>query len=149
MATLEDFKRDLPLFLEVGLIAIKQGDEESAKKIFNALGIIAPEHTGKKMGYGLIAMHKMDVKNAQKNFHEILQVEPDNYRAKAFLAFACMLTAVKEVNTDEQLNNLKKSAELSLDVVKNCDSPSTKQLAQSILDWQKELQEKATRGPAG
>lgn len=151
MASLQEFKQDIPLLVEAGLIAVKQGDEESAKKLFNALGIIDPQGTSKKMGYGLIALHKMDIKNAQKNFNDILQVEPQNYRAQAFLGFAYILSVLQEGATvEDKIKSLRRGAELASEVVAKCDTPSTKQLAQSLLDWEKELQEKAeNRGPAG
>ncbi len=152
MAALQDFKQDLSLLVEAGLIAIKQGDEESAKKLFNAVGVLEPQGNSKKMGYGLIALHKMDIRNAQKSFNEILQVEPNNYRAQAFLGFAYILSVLQEgVPAEEKINCLRKGAELASEVVQKSDSDSTKQLAQSLLDWEKELQDKAesSRGPVG
>src|ERR1700722_9940537 len=118
MATLQDFKSDLPLLVEMGLIAIKQGDEESAKKLFNSVSVIDPASTMKKMGYGLIAIHKMDIKNGINLFEEILQVEPTNYRAQAFLGFAYLLSTLKEETAKEdKLKGLKKGIELAQDVL--------------------------------
>lgn len=147
MATLQDFREDLPILVEAGLIAIKQGDEESAKKLFNAIGVIDPQNTAKKMGYGIIALHKMDIKNAQKHFQEILQTEQTNYRAQAFLAFSYLLSCLQEnnVNLDQWKMNLKKSAELAAEVLEKSDAPSTRQLAQSLLDWEHELQAKVEK----
>lgn len=144
MATLQEFTQDLPLLVEAGLIAIKQGDEESAKKLFNAVGILDPKGTSKKMGYGLIALHRMDIKSAQKYLQEVLQAEPQNYRAQAFLGFAHVLAVMKEgVTNEDKIKSLQKGAELASAVLKNCDIESTRKLAQSVLDWEKELQEKA------
>jgi tetratricopeptide (TPR) repeat protein len=147
--TLQDFRNDLPLLVESGLIAIKQGDEESAKKLFNAVGIIDPQNMAKKMGYGLIALHKMDIKTAQKNFNEILQVEQTNWRAQAFLAFSYILSVLQDGSNDEKINALRKGAELSQEVLDKSDAPTTRQLAQSLLDWERELMEKVgtDRGP--
>lgn len=151
MATFQEFRDDLPLLVEAGLIAIKQGDEESAKKIFNSLGIIDPQNMAKKMGYGLIALHKMDIKTAQKSFSEILKVEQANWRAQAFLALSYVLSVLQDGSSEDKIEALRKGAELSQEVLEKSDSPSTKQLAQSLLDWEKELQEKVEtgRGPAG
>jgi tetratricopeptide (TPR) repeat protein len=146
MPTLQDFQGDLALFVETGLIAIKQGDEESAKKLFNAVGIIDPQNLAKKMGYGLIALHKMDIPNAQKNFNEILQIEHANWRAQAFLAFSYFLAVLKEGKHEEKINALKKGVELAQEVVEKCDTPTTKILAQSLLDWEKELTNKVESG---
>lgn len=143
MATLQEFSKDLSLLVEAGLIAIKQGDEDSAKKLFNAVGVIDPKSTMKKMGHGLIAIHKMDIKTGVKLFNEILEVESDNHRAKAFLAFAYVLSTLKDDWTNEEkASNLRKGAELAVYVLDHSDNASTRQLAQSVLDWETELHKK-------
>lgn len=142
MAEFQEFGVDLPLLVEAGLISIKQGDEESAKKLFNAVSVIAPENTAKKMGYGLIALHKMDIKNAQKHFLEVLQTEQENHRAKAFLALSYILSVLQDSTTDEKQHALKMGAQLAQEVLKKSDTPSTQQLAQSLLDWEEQLQQK-------
>ena len=148
MAKLEDFKEDVALLVESGLVAIKQGDEESAKKLFNAVGILHPKNLAKKMGFGLIALHKMDISTAQKNFNEILHEEKTNWRAQAFLAFSYILSVLQEGTNDVKIESLRRGAELSQEVLDHCDVPSTRQLAQSLLDWERELVEKVgTRGP--
>lgn len=149
---LQEFREDLPMLVEAGLIAIKQGDEESAKKLFNAIGVIDPQNMAKKMGYGLIALHKMDIKNAKASFLEVLKVEQTNWRAQAFLAFAHILSTVQDGSQEEKLKALQTGAELAREVVEKSDAPSTRQLAQSLLDWELELQDKVSgseRGPLG
>ncbi|MCP5469554.1 MAG: hypothetical protein H7A36_03505 [Chlamydiales bacterium] len=140
MTALKEFKEDLGLLVEAGLIAIKQGDEESAKKLFNAADLLDPGTTTAKMGHGLIALHKMDIKSAKKHFTEIINKEHSNYRAKAFLAFAHLLSMLQDGSDAEKLEGLKKAAELADEVVQKCDQPSTKELAQSLLEWERELQ---------
>jgi hypothetical protein len=150
MATKEEFKKDLPLFVEAGLVAIKQGDEESAKKLFNAVGVIDPQSSMKKLGFGLIAIHKMDIASGIKMFNEILAAEPENYRAMAFLGFAHLLSTLKkETSRDEKAEALRKGVEIAQKVLASTDNPSTCQLAQSMLDWEQELQKKAEaqKGP--
>lgn len=144
MASIQDCKEDIPLLVEAGLVAIKQGDEESAKKLFNAVGVLDPEGSAKKMGYGLISLHKMDIKNALSTFEELVHQDPSNYRAQAFLGFACVLTVLQDgVSNQEKVTNLKRGAQLAEEVLKKCDAPTTRQLAQSVLDWERQLQEKA------
>jgi hypothetical protein len=147
MATLQDFRDDLPLLVEGGLIAIKQGDEESAKKLFNAIGVVDPQNMARKMGYGLISLHKMDIKNAQKNFLEILQVEQTNWRAQAFLAFSHILSVLQDGTAEEKHKSLQTGAQLAQEVLEKSDASSTRQLAQSLLDWEKELQDKVKAVP--
>ncbi len=140
MTTHQNFRDDLPLLVEGGLVAIKQGDEEGAKKLFNAVGVIDPQNMAKKMGYGLIALHKMDIKGARKSFEEVMKVEQTNWRAQAFLAFSYILSVLQEGSAEEKVASLKKGAELAQEVLEKSDADSTKQLAQSLLDWEKELE---------
>ncbi len=144
----DEFNEDLGVFMEAGLIAIKQGDEESAKKLFNAVGVLEKDQTGKKMGYGLIALHKMDIKTAQQSFHEILAKEPKNWRAMAFLSFSHVLSTLKEGPADEKIAAFKQAAHMAQEVLAHCETPSTRQLAQSVLDWEADMQARATKGPA-
>ncbi|MCC5832928.1 MAG: hypothetical protein JJU12_07810 [Chlamydiales bacterium] len=147
MAALQDFQTDLPLLVEGGLVAIKQGDEESAKKLFNAVGVVDPQNMARKMGYGLISLHKMDIKTAQKSFQEILQVEQTNWRAQAFLAFSHILSVLQDGSTEEKHEALQTGAKLAQEVLDKSDAESTRQLAQSLLDWERELQDKVKAGP--
>lgn len=139
MSIFKEFTDDVPLLVEGGLIAIKQGDEESAKKIFNAVGVFDPNNLAKKLGYGLIALHKMDIKSAQKLFQEILDVEKTNWRAQSFLAFSHMLSVLQDKTTEQRKEALQTCMRLSQEVLDNCDIPSTRALAQSLIDWEKEL----------
>lgn len=144
MATEAQFKEDLSLFVEIGLIAIKQGDEESAKKIFNAIGVLDPKNLARKMGYGLIALHKMDIKSAQKSFQEILQQEEQNSRAKAFLALSHILSVFQGgASRQQNLQALQQGAQLAEEVLAQSEEASTRQLAQSLLDWEKALETRA------
>lgn len=150
MTQLDEFKKDLPLIFEAGLLAIKQGDEESAKKLFGAIGILEPQGTLKTMGLGLIALHKMDLKNAKSLFKQVLDSDAKNYRAQAFLSFASVLSAFQpETSNPEKEKALIDGALLAQGVLDNCDIPSTCALAQSVLDWEIELNQKAaaSKGP--
>lgn len=140
MATLEDFKEDLGLLVEAGLLAIKQGDEESAKKIFDACDILDEEGNQKAFGYGLIAMHKMEIPKAIAAFQNLLTKDSDNWRAKAFLSFAYILTIFSNESNKEKSANLKKALELSQEVLDNAEEPTTVAVAQAIQDWEKETQ---------
>lgn len=141
---ISDFKEDLPLLVEAGMVAIKQGDEESARKLFQAVAILDPKHTMPKAGFGLIALHKMQLDVAQKFFEEVLDVEPLNYRVQAFLGFCLILSTTQEkLNKVDKLKNLQLGSEIAKQVLEANDAPeSSKQLAQSLIDWEKELQDK-------
>lgn len=145
MAKFDEFIEDFPLLVELGLIAIKQGDEEGAHKLFNAAGLLNPQSTVKKMGLGLIAMHKLDLVNARKYFQEVINEEPNNFRASAFLGLSYVLTAFEDsVPKEERIDCLKKGTEIAIQVSNEPGAQQTeKQLAFSILDLEKEIQEKA------
>lgn len=146
MATLQDFQSDLSMLVEGGLLAIKQGDEESAKKLFNAVDVLEPGGLQKKFGYGLIALHKMEVENAMTQFEEILQKDKQNWRAQAFLAFACMLSIFSEgVSNAIKEKNLRRAMDLALEVVANCKEEGILKVAQSIIDWETEVQAKVMK----
>ncbi len=49
-----DFKEDFPLLIEAGFIAVKQLDEISASRIFNAAQAINPHSTAPQIGLGYI-----------------------------------------------------------------------------------------------
>lgn len=146
MSAFEEFKNSIPLLVEAGLIAIKQGDEDSAKKLFNGVAVIDPNHSAIPLGHALIALHKLDLDNAEKKFLEVLQKDPDNYQAKAFLSFTYVLCAMEAKDKEKQLNCLKTGTELAEDVLKNCNVETTKQLARSVLEWEMQLVEKAKAG---
>lgn len=140
MATIQDFQSDLALLVEGGLLAIKQGDEESAKKLFNSVDILEPGGLQKKFGYGLIALHKMEVDNAVAQFEEILQKDKQNWRAQAFLGFAYMLSIFGDATNTVKEKNLRKATELANEVITHCKEESTVKVAQSIIDWETEVQ---------
>ena len=145
MAIQDEFKQDLSLFVETGLIAIKQGDEESAKKLFNAVGILDPQNPAKKLGFGLIALHKMDIPNAQKSFTEVISADKNNWRAQSFLALSYILSTLQDGSDQQKIEALKKGSELAKEVLANSKDESDKQLAQSLIDWQTEMVEKMAK----
>lgn len=144
MASYEEFRKDLPLFVEAGLIAIKQGDEESAKKLFNGVAAIDKDNSTVSMGFALIDLHKMELTGAEKKFLEAIQKDPNNYQAKAFLSFTYILWAMDEKNSQKQLSFIKNGTELAQEVLKNSNVETTKELAQSVLDWVAQLGQKAS-----
>lgn len=148
--TIQDFKKDLGLLVEAGLLAIKQGDEDSAKKIFDACDILDDDGIQKAFGYGLIAMHKMEIPKAIEWFQSLLEKDPNNWRAKSFLGFAYILTIFSENSAEEKSANLKTALMLSQEVLDNCDEESTLEVARSIQEWEKETQKMVNKqGPLG
>lgn len=70
MADLDVFKEDFALLFEAGMVAIKQGDEASAKALFQALQVLDPEHTAHELGSGLLHLHKWS--SQKQKFYSVL-----------------------------------------------------------------------------
>ena len=140
---LQQFVEDIPLFVELSLIAIKQGDEESAKKILNGLAVVDPENTARLMGLGLIAMHKMHLEKAAEYFQEVLKLQPNNHRAKGFLAFSFVSSVLDEkIAKDQKVKKLQEGADLAEHLLAESQEPSTRKLAENLLQWIKEMKQK-------
>jgi len=92
---LDDFKNDFSLLIEAGFVAVKQLDETSATRIFQAAQTVNPQSSTPQLGLGYIALNKLEVKTATKIFEEIVQKEPENHLAQAFLAICFLLTKSK------------------------------------------------------
>lgn len=149
MATIEFFKKDKALLFEVGLIAIRQGDEEGAKKIFNALALLDDSSYMNKAGYGLIALHKMHLEEAETYFQEILEKDNTNWCVASFLSLTHMLIVLQQGKSfDVRRDSLERSFNLAQQILQECEVESTRQFAQSLLDWHRTLAEKST-GPLG
>lgn len=142
MTALADFEKDIALFVEAGLIAIKQGDEESASKLFKAVALINPEHETVELGPGLIALHKMELIKAQSHFKKLLSGKEKNWRAQAFLALTYVLSILQLEQDEEKLKHLQEGYSLAQEVLEKCEDSSTRELAQSVMDWEKEMQKK-------
>ena len=92
---LSQFKDDFGLLIEAGFIAVKQLDETSASRIFNAAQVMSPESTAPQIGLGYIALNKLEIKEATKIFETVIKKEPDNYLAVTFLGICFLLTKPK------------------------------------------------------
>jgi hypothetical protein len=82
---MEGLKKDFPLLIEAGFVAVNQHDEESAKKLFSAAAQLEPSSTAPKIGFGFIALNKLELDVAEKAFNEVLAKEQDHHLARAFL----------------------------------------------------------------
>jgi tetratricopeptide (TPR) repeat protein len=142
MTTLTEYNEDLALFVEAGMVAIKQGDEESARKLFNAVKIVDADNENVDMGFGLIALHKMDLSVARKHFEKLAKGPTKHWRAQAFLSLAHVLSIMKDESGEAKLKSLQTAYALAQEVIEKCEDDTIKQLAQSVLDWEKEMQQK-------
>ncbi len=108
---LEEFKEDFALLIESGFIAVKQLDETSSRRIFQAAQILNPESSAPDIGLGYIALNKLEVKDAAKIFQEILQKEPDNLLAQTFLGICYLLVKSKREKGEELIRAVLEKTE--------------------------------------
>lgn len=148
MTDLELYKEDFALLFEAGLLAIKQGDEDSATKIFRALHVLNPEHYGIELGFALMDLHKMNLNSAEARLRDLAEKEGDNWSVKAFLALTHMMIVLhQDCSFEVRRDNLEQCVLVANQVVTHCEIESTRMLAQSVLDWHDSLVAKA--GPLG
>lgn len=136
MADLDVFKEDFALLFEAGMVAIKQGDEASAKALFQALQVLDPEHTAHELGSGLLHLHKMELTKAEVLFRAIVEKDPENWSAKAFLSLTLMMIVLQQGSSFEvRRESLERCLQLADQVLESCGVESTRALAKSVLDW--------------
>lgn len=122
---LDSFKDDFSLFIETGFIAVKQLDEISATRIFQAAQAISPNHTAPQIGLGFIALNKLEIKEATRIFESVIEKEPENYLAQSFLGMCFLLTKTKR----------KKGEKLIEEVMKKTDDETIVNLCKISLEW--------------
>lgn len=135
---LEDFQHDFALLIEAGFVAVKQLDEISARRLFEAAQVLRPESTAPKIGLGYIALNKLEVKEASAAFEEVIKEEPDNYLALAFLGISYLLVKAKRKRGEELINEANEKT----------DDPTVNNLCNIALEWaERDLKKKEARAP--
>lgn len=123
--TIEELREDFPLLIEAGFIAVKQLDEVSATRIFQAAQLINIESTAPQIGLGYIALNKLDLKVAMQHFEAVLAKEPEHYLAKTFLAICFLLSKSKRHEGEEIIKA----------VIAKTDDATVKTLGEVALEW--------------
>lgn len=122
---LQEFKQDYSLLIEAGFVAVKQLDETSATRIFNAAQVISPNNTAPQIGMGYIALNKLELKEATRIFEEVVKKEPENYLAQTFLGICFLLNKPKR----------KKGEKLIQEAMSKTSEPTIKSLGALSLEW--------------
>lgn len=122
--------------LETGFIAVNQADEDSALKLFRAAEILNPENILPKVGFGYLHLHKLELTQAVRTFQEVLEKEPKNEMAKAFLGI-CMSLSPQQLEKGEKV----------LEETMKSKDPMIKKLAHTAVDFVDKFV-KTTPGPA-
>lgn len=122
---LTECREDFSLLIETGFVAVKQLDEISASRIFQAAQAINPTSTAPQIGMGYIALNKLEIKQATKIFETVVAQEPENYLAVTFLGICFLLTPSKR----------KQGQQLIKDAMKKTDDSTIKNLGEVSLEW--------------
>lgn len=131
---LVEFNEDFALFIEAGFVAVKQLDETSALRIFDAAAALDPNHSAPKIGTGYVHLNKLEVKQATKIFTEVTEKEPTNWLAQTFLGICFLLTKPKR----------KKGEKLIQEAMEKSTDPTVKSLGAISLEWaEKDLYKKS------
>ncbi len=137
MTTPKKYREDFTLFLEAGYIAVNQADEDSANKLFAAAEQLEPQNALPKLGRGYLHLHKLELKQACKAFEDILDQEPNNHMAKAFLGIALSMQPSTVDKGEKILKETHKSKEFGIN-----------SLSETAIDFVERFIKK-TPGPAG
>jgi lipopolysaccharide biosynthesis regulator YciM len=131
---LKQFDEDFSLFIEMGLIAIKQLDEVSARRLFKAAEVLNPESTAPMVGVGYIALNKLEVDKGIEIFTEVLEKEPDHHLAQTFLGMCYSLKKTTRDKGEKMINDAKNKT----------DDPVVQNLGDVALSWiEKDLRKKS------
>lgn len=122
MPNWKDYKEDFILLLEAGFIAVNQADEDSALKLFRAAALLDPKNSLTKIGLGYLYLHQLALKQACQYFEEVLNEEPNNQMAKAFLGLSLSLAP----------NSMEKGERL-LEQTANANHPGIKKMSETAI----------------
>lgn len=134
---IKDFREDFALLIEAGFVAVKQLDEVSAKRIFQAAQVMSPSSTAPQIGLGYIALNKLEIKEATKIFEKVMAQEPDNHLAQTFLGICFLLTQQK----------MKKGEKMIKEAIEKSDDPVIKNLGKISLEWGEKDLKKNRKAP--
>lgn len=132
MTSWKEYKKDWVLLLEGGFIAVNQGDEDSAVKLFKAAELLSPEHIMPKIGFGYLHLHKLELKQAVHFFEQALKMDPHSDMAKALLGVSMSLAP----------NSIEKGEKILHQTEKSRD-PLIKSLSSSTIDFVERFVKKA------
>lgn len=137
MKDLAQFKDHFVLLLEAGFIAVNQADEDSATKLFKAAQLLNPKSTLPEIGLGYLYLHKLELKQACKSFKAVLEKEPHNDMAKAFLGLSMTMTA----------DQITEGEKILTDTASHTSDKQVKHLAESALTFVEKFIKKGSSHP--
>jgi len=109
MTRINKYKHDFVLFLELGFVAINQGDEKSCTRLFTAAQLLDPQNSLPKVGIGYLHLQKLELTKAMNCFEKVIKEEPENEMAKTFLGICLSMAPNKEDKGEKILRETVKS----------------------------------------
>lgn len=134
---LEQVDEDYPLLIEAGFVAVTQADEDCAKKLFRAAKVLRPKSTAWQLGFGYIALNKLEVKEAYRIFKKIVGEEDNNYLAKTFLGLSHLLLK----------KDRKEGEDLIREAMDKSDDSAVQHLGDVSLKWMDEYYKEDESAP--
>jgi hypothetical protein len=101
---LEAYKKDFYLFLEGGFVAIKEMDEDSARKLFDVAKLLQPDNPLVYIGYSYIHLCKLELNKAEEFCKKALEYESENETAKSLLGVILSMNSEKMSDGEKILN---------------------------------------------
>lgn len=128
------YKNDTALLVEAGYVALKQVDEENAKRCFYAAMVIDPDECMPVIGLGTLHLFKLELEEAKELFNLVLQKDPNNQMAKTMHGIANLYTISEE--------GLKDGSEMIEDAMGKTKDPELKKLGKYTDALHKEIKKK-------
>jgi len=122
---MQKYKDDFITLVESGFIAAHQADEDAAMKLFRASQLLRPDSMMPKIGQGYVHLLKLELKQANSLFDQVLHADPNNQMARALLGLGTAFTT-KEVEKGEKLLQ---------EALKKTDDPTVKNMAKTAIEF--------------
>lgn len=123
----EQYKKDIPVLVELGFIAIKQFDILRAGEIFKAVAALDPKSSAPHLGYGYISLQKLELDAAKKHYKKALELDPKHEVAHTMLGIAHILGKPAEERAEGK--------RILTETLKTVKDLSAKELCERFLKW--------------
>lgn len=144
-------QEDFSTLVEAGFIAVKQGNQLAAERLFRAAQLLRPDHSAPVLGFGYIALNTMSLEMARHLFSSVLKKEPENAMAKVLLGFSYLASKFTSLAQDpkqslggqgrkSEIDELAKTGEkLIQEALKESSEKSVHSLGESALELSKKI----------
>ena len=125
MSNLHKFQPQFILLAEAGFIAVNQGDEDAALKLFKAAELLEPKNPLPRLGLGYMHFCKLELKQAVSIFDKILEEDPQNEMAQTLKGLSLALNP----------SEITKGEKVLEETAKHAQSPEVQNLAKTALEF--------------